>query len=55
MYQVYARDGWGSVLVEALLAIADERYERIDIDRTAIRPTARGLPRSIRWCSCRPS
>lgn len=32
MYQVYARDGWGSVLVEALLAIADERYERIDID-----------------------
>jgi GST-like protein len=32
MYQVYARPNWGSVFVEALLALANEPYELIDVD-----------------------
>jgi len=32
MYRVYARPNWGSVFVEALLALADEPCERIDVD-----------------------
>lgn len=32
MYKVYARPNWGSVFVEALLALANEPYELIDVD-----------------------
>ena len=32
MYRVYARPNWGSVFVEALLALANEPYELIDVD-----------------------
>lgn len=32
MFQVYATPGWGSVFVEALLALANEPYELTDVD-----------------------
>ena len=32
MYKVYARAGWGSVMVEALLELAGQKYELIGID-----------------------
>ncbi len=32
MYKVYVRAGWGSVMVEALLELAGEKYEMIGMD-----------------------
>ena len=32
MYKVYSHPGWGSVFVEALLALSDQEYELIDVD-----------------------
>lgn len=32
MYRIYARDGWGSVMAEALLELTGQKYERIDVD-----------------------
>ncbi|MDZ4737408.1 MAG: glutathione S-transferase family protein [Rhodospirillaceae bacterium] len=41
MYKVYARAGWGSVLVDALLTLAGQDYELIEID-------IRGRPDDLR-------
>jgi GST-like protein len=32
MYKIYARAGWGSVMVEALLELSGQKYELIEID-----------------------